>query len=317
MPGFGQVGRQNMAMRTLTRVLPAVFAGILVVFAPTVAAAPVPGSSQPQLPFPLAMQPDGVQATSAALAEGNTGLLVWSRQPATRVPIASITKVMTAIVVLESGDLDRPVTVSRAALDYAASEGGSTADLAPGEVLTARQLLYAMLLPSGCEAAYALAEAYGPGQAAFLAKMNDTARRLGMTDTHFADPSGLPIPDDYATYSTAADLVRLGRHAMSIPVFREIVGSPVHHQPAGPANSAHTWESTNDLLGRYPGVTGIKTGNTDAAGTCLLFEASRGGQRLIGVVLNSSPFDMAAATADAERLMNWGFLPILSTLPIG
>lgn len=306
-----------MAMRTPTRVLPAALAGILVVFAPTVAAAPISGSSHPQLPLPPAMQPQGVQAAAAALAEAGTGLLVWSRQPGARVPIASITKVMTAIVVLESGDLDRPVRVPQAAIDYAAAEGGSTADLAAGEVLTGHQLLYAMLLPSGCEAAYALAEAYGPGQGAFLAKMNDTARRLGMTDTHFTDPSGLPVPDDYATYSTAADLVRLGRHAMSDPIFRRIVGSPVHHQPAGPANRYHIWENTNDLLGRYPGTAGIKTGNTDAAGTCLLFEASRGTQRLIGVVLNSSTHDMAAATADAERLMNWGFLPILSTLPIG
>ncbi|HLS75736.1 MAG TPA: serine hydrolase [Nocardia sp.] len=314
-------------MRILPRVVPAALAGMLVVFAPlltpgaapapTATAAPAPGSSQGQLPFPFAMQPDGVRAASAALAEANTGLLLWSRQPTARVPIASITKVMTAVVVLESGDLDRPVTVTRAALDYAASEGGSTANLNSGEVLTGRQLLYAMMLPSGCEAAYALAEAYGPGQQGFLAKMNDTARRLGMADTHFADPSGLPIPDDYATWSTAADLVRLARHAMSIPLFRQIVAIPVHHEPAGPTHKAFTWENTNDLLGRYPGIAGIKTGNTDAAGTCLLFEASRGGQRLIGVVLNSSPWDMDAATADAERLMNWGFVPILSGLPIG
>lgn len=295
----------------------AAVAGILVIFAPTAAAAPAPGSSQPQLPFPLSLQPDGVQASAAALVEANTGVMLWSRQPDIRLPIASITKVMTAVVVLESGDLERPITVGREAVDYAASYGGSTAGLAPGEVLTARQLLYAMMLPSGCDASYALAEAYGPGQGAFIAKMNDTARRLGMSNTHFSDPSGLPAPDDFATYSTPADLVKLGRHAMADPVFREVAKAQVYHQPAGPANREHVWETTNGLLREYAGATGIKTGSTNAAGTCLLFEASRGGQRLIGVVLNSSPDDLATATADATRIMDWGFLPILSLLPLG
>lgn len=303
-----------MAMRSYARVLLAVAAGILVVFAPTAAAAPAPGSSHTQLPFPLSLQPDGVRAPAAALAEANTGMIVWSRQPDIRLPIASITKVTTAVVVLESGDLERPITVPRSAVDYAAAYGGSTAGLAPGEVLTARQLLYAMMLPSGCDAAYALAEAYGPGQDAFLAKMNATAQRLGMPNTHFSDPSGLPAPDDFSTYSTPAELVRLGRHAMAHPIFREIAGSPIYHQPAGPANRDHVWETTNGLLREYAGTTGIKTGSTNAAGTCLLFEASRGGQRLIGVVLNSSPDDLAAATADAQRVLNWGFIPILSSL---
>ncbi|MEU1980346.1 serine hydrolase [Nocardia sp. NPDC019395] len=302
-------------MRTYVRVLLAALAGILVVFAPTAVAAPVPGSSQ--LPFPLTLQPDGIQAPGAALAEANTGAILWSRAPDTRVPIASIAKVMTAVVVLESGDLERPVTVGQSAVADTAAHGGSTADLVPGEVLTARQLLYAMMLPSGCDAAYALAEAYGPGRAGFVAKMNATARRLGMPNTYFSDPSGLPVPDDFSTYSTPAELVRLGRHAMNHPVFREIVKSEIYHQPAGPGNRDHVWETTNGLLREYAGTTGIKTGSTNAAGTCLLFEASRGGQRLIGVVLNSSPDDLDAATADAKRIMDWGFVPILSSLPIG
>lgn len=290
---------------------------MLVVFAPTVAAAPAPGASLAPFPFPLSLQPEGVRAPAAALAEAHTGLIVWSRQPDTRVPIASITKVMTAVVVLEAGDLERPVAVPRAAIDYAAAYGGSTAGLAVGEVLTARQLLYAMMLPSGCEAAYALAEAFGPGQGAFIAEMNATAQRLGMSNTHFSDPSGLPAPDDFATYSTPADLVKLGRHAMAHPVFREIARAQTHHQPAGPANREHFWKTTNGLLRDYPGTTGIKTGSTIAAGTCLLFEASRGAQRLIGVVLNSSPHDPAAAAADATHILNWGFLPVLDSRSAG
>lgn len=300
-------------MRSYARVLPVVVAGILVVFAPTVPAAPPADVSRAQLPFPLALQPEGIQAPSAALAEAHTGLIVWSRESDTRVPIASLTKVMTAMVVLEANDLGRPVTVSQAAVDYAAAHGGSTAGLVPGEVLTARQLLYAMMLPSGCDAAYALAEAFGPGQEAFIGKMNATAQRLGMPNSHFSDPSGLPVPDGFATYSTPAELVRLGRHAMAHPVFREIVKTPTYHQPAGPANRDHLWQTTNDLLGEYPGTTGIKTGFTDAAGSCLMFEASRGAQRLIGVVLNSAPGDVDVAIADAKRTMNWGFMPILGS----
>ncbi|TLF79103.1 D-alanyl-D-alanine carboxypeptidase family protein [Nocardia cyriacigeorgica] len=303
-------------MRTYVRAFPAAIAGALVFFAPTVAAAPVAGGSNDQAPFPVALQPDDIRARGAALAEGNTGVVVWSRQADVRVPVASLTKVMTAVVVLESGDLERPVTVPQSAIDASAAHGGSSAGLVAGEVLTARQLLYAMMLPSGCDAAYALAEAFGPGREAFIGKMNATARRLGMGNSHFTDPSGLPVPDDFATYSTPADMVRLGHHAMGNPVFREIVGTRVFHQPAGPATRAHVWENTNDLLHRYPGTTGIKTGSTNAAGTCLLFEARRGAQRLIGVVLHSSPYDLDAATADAERIMNWGFLPILSSLPI-
>lgn len=305
-----------MAMRTHPRVLSAALAGVLVAFAPAVAAAPIPGGSA-QLPFPLMLQPEGVQASAAALAEAGTGVVVWSREPDTRLPIASLTKVMTAVVVLEDGDLERPITVSQAAVDSAAAHGGSTAGLVPGEVLTARELLYAMMLPSGCDASYALAEAFGPGREAFVARMNATAHRLGMPNTYFSDPSGLPVPDDFATYSTAAELLRLGRHAMANPVFREIVGTPVRHQPAGTAHRHHIWENTNGLLREYPGTAGIKTGSTNAAGTCLLFEAARGGQRLIGVVLNSSPDDLDAATADARRLMDWGFVPILGSVPVG
>ncbi|WP_227982296.1 D-alanyl-D-alanine carboxypeptidase family protein [Nocardia spumae] len=304
-------------MRPYARVLPAAVVGLLAVFAPLAAPVSVSGISHAQPPFPLSAQPDGVRAPTAALAEANTGVIVWARQPDARVPIASITKVMTAMVVLESGDLERPITVPQAAVDYAAANDGSSAGLAAGEVLTTRQLLYAMMLPSGCDAAYALADAYGPGQDGFVAKMNATAQRLGLVNTHFTDPSGLPVPDDFSTYSTAADLLRLGRNAMGHPVFREIVKSQIYHQPAGPANRDHVWETTNGLLREYPGATGIKTGSTDAAGTCLLFEASRGGQRLIGVVLNSSPDDPAATTADAERMMDWGFVPILSSLPLG
>jgi serine-type D-Ala-D-Ala carboxypeptidase (penicillin-binding protein 5/6) len=313
---FGRFRRHNVPMASFARLLLAVLAGSLVVVTgPAAAAAPTVSVSHDQLPFWPTAEPEGVRAPGAELADGITGTALWSREANTPVPIASITKVMTALVVLEAGDLDRPVTVPEEVVGYDSRYGASTADLVPGEVLTTRQLLYAMLLPSGCDAAYALAEAYGPGQAGFLAKMNDTARRLGMAGTHFSDPSGLPDPTEYSTYSTPADLVKLGMRAMSLPVFREIVGQQAYHLAAGPGNREHDWWTTNRLLREYPGAAGIKTGSTDAAGTCLLFETVRAGVPLIGVVLHSSADSGAAAADDAERMVNWIYDPVLSVLP--
>jgi D-alanyl-D-alanine carboxypeptidase (penicillin-binding protein 5/6) len=110
------------------------------------------------------------------------------------------------------------------AISYVASHGASSAGLRAGDVLTARQLLDAMLLPSGCDAAYVLATAYGPGRAAFVAKMNAEARRLGLAKTHFANFDGLPYPTPRATYSTPASLIALGRAAMALAAFRATVG---------------------------------------------------------------------------------------------
>ncbi|WP_225731432.1 MULTISPECIES: D-alanyl-D-alanine carboxypeptidase family protein [unclassified Nocardia] len=297
-------------MRSFAGLMLSAVAGALLV-------TPAPSSADTHLPFWPSPEPLGVQAPLAELADGNTGAVRWSRQPDSPAPIGSITKVMTALVVIGAGDLDRNITVPQAIIAYDNKYGASTAGLAPGEVLTARQLLYALLLPSGCDAAYALAEAYGPGQAGFIDKMNDTARQLGLAGTHFTDPSGLPNPSDFSTYSTPADLVRLGLRAMSLPIFRDIVRSQNYHLPAGPNNRDHVWQTTNLLLHDYPGTAGIKTGSTDAAGTCLLFEAVRAGQPLIGVVLHSSPDSETVAEDDAVHMLNWGFGPILSALPIG
>ncbi|MDE1674152.1 MULTISPECIES: D-alanyl-D-alanine carboxypeptidase family protein [Nocardia] len=304
-------------MRTFARLLRAGVAGALIMVAGHgIAVAPAASGAHIQLPW-LTTEPDAVQASGAALAEGITGTVLWSRQPNTPVPIASIAKVMTALVVINSGDLDRGITVPREIIAYCTEYDGSTAGLAPGEVLTARQLLYAMMLPSGCDAAYTLADAYGPGHDGFIARMNDTARQMGLAGTHFTDPSGLPAPTDHSTYSTPADLVTLGLRAMSTPEFRDIARSKSYHVPAGPGNRAHLWQTTNLLLHDYPGAIGIKTGWTDAAGTCLLFETVRAGIPLIGVVLHSSPHSDVAAKDDAERMLNWAYDPILSVLPIG
>ncbi len=221
--------------------------------------------------------------------------------------MASVTKVMTALLVLESGDLGRKIQVPKAAVRYAWKYGGETAALRPRDVLTARELLEALLLPSGADAAYTLANAYGPGMDAFLARMNATAARMGMGHTHFTSPDGLPYPTETSTYSTPSDLLRLGLAAMRYPVFRSIVDRSFYHLAKGRGHHGYWWDNTDELIGSYRGAVGIKTGYTDEAGHCLLFEAARDGRVLIGVVLHSPATGPAAGARDAARMLNWGF----------
>ena len=251
--------------------------------------------------------PKGVKAKGAVLANAATGQVLWGRGLNTELPMASVTKVMTALIVVDSGNLGREIRVPKAAFNYAWKYGGETASLRPGDVLTVQQLLEALLLPSGADAAYTLANAYGPGLAAFIARMNATAARMGMTHTHFTSPDGLPYPTETSTYSTPADLLTLGLAAMRSPVFRSIVGQRFYNLPKGPGHHQYWWDNTNDLIGWYQGAVGIKTGYTDDAGHCLLFEAVRNGRALIGAVLDSPTTGAAAGAQDAARMMNWGF----------
>jgi D-alanyl-D-alanine carboxypeptidase (penicillin-binding protein 5/6) len=256
---------------------------------------------------PRTSAPSGVHALGAALENQQTGQLLWSRAANTKRPIGSITKVMTALVVLRAGDLNRELTVSQAAVSYARENDGSTAGLHAGDKLTAEQLLEAMLVPSGCDAAYVLASAYGPGIPAFVAKMNALARQLGLGHTHFANADGLPVPTEHSTYSTPADLLVIARDAMTYPMFRAIVAAHRFALPAGPGHHAYIWHTTNQLISKYPGMIGIKTGSTLAAGYCFLFADQRGSGTLIGVVLDSSSISRSYSFTDAEQLLNWGF----------
>ncbi|HXB48720.1 MAG TPA: D-alanyl-D-alanine carboxypeptidase [Streptosporangiaceae bacterium] len=255
-----------------------------------------------------ASSPRRVAATGGALADAGTKRLLWSRKLTTERPIGSITKVMTALLVIESGGLNRKIRIPKAVIAYVAKYQGESAGLHPGDVVTARDLLEALLLQSGCDAAYVLATTYGPGMPAFLAKMNAKAAQLGMTHTHFTSPDGLPYPSEYSTYSTPADLLTLGMAAMKLPVFRAIVGQRFYHIARRKGHHhAYWWDNTNGLIGTYRGADGIKTGYTDAAKHCLLFEAVRHGKTLIGDVLGSPTTGPDAAAQAAARLMNWGF----------
>ena len=256
--------------------------------------------------------PAGIRSHYAELANAATGANLWSRSSVIKRPMGSVTKVMTAYVVLTTRGLNlkRVITVPSGIVAYDKRFDASTAGLRPGEKLTTLQLLYAMLLPSGCDAAYTLASAYGPGLTAFIARMNATARTLGLAKTHFTDPSGLPNPGPYSSYSTAHDLIALGRDAMKNKTFATIVAARGYKVASSGTHLAHAWKNLDPLLGKFPGAIGIKTGFTSAAGQCLLFEARRGSKTLIGVVLDSSGVNspsLAAAASDAVTMLDWGF----------
>ena len=251
--------------------------------------------------------PAGVAAWSAAVENAATGRLLWSRGLNTERPMASITKVMTAYLVIRAGHLDRKITIPVAVSGYVRAHNASSAGLRPGDRLTARQLLYALLLPSGADAAYTLAKAYGPGLSRFVTRMNATARQLRMRRTHFSNFDGLPYPTSYSNYSTAKNLLVLGRAAMRLPGFRPVVAKRSYRLAAGPGHHAYRWKNLNPLLGRYPGAIGIKPGYTRAAGQCLLFEATRHGHTVIGVTLHSRGSISSVNPADATRILNWAF----------
>ena len=276
------------------------------------AAASTPvASSSPSLPTGPVIQitgaPKAVKAKGAILVDADTGQVLWGRDVNTERPMASLTKVMTALQVLKSGNLDQKIKVQKAAVTYAWKYGGETASLRPGDTFTAQQLMTALLLASGADAAYTLASTYGPGLNAFVAKMNATAAQMGMKNTHFTSPDGLPYPTETSTYSTPSDLVMLGLAAMRYPAFRSIVDVKFDNLAKGSGHNHYWWQNTSAFIGSYKGAIGIKDGYTDKAGHCLLFEAVRNGRHLIGVVLDSPASGVSAGAQDAGKMLNWGF----------
>jgi D-alanyl-D-alanine carboxypeptidase (penicillin-binding protein 5/6) len=255
----------------------------------------------------VAGAPKGVKAKAGILVDATTGQVLWSEGENTVRPIASITKVMTALVILQAGGLDRKIAVPKAVTAYVAKYDANAAGLIPGQVFTVDELLHPMLIMSAADAAYTLANANGPGLPAFIAKMNAEAAKLGLAHTHFTSPDGLPYPTETSTFSTPAELVKLGEIAMGYQEFRSIVALHYYNLPKGNGHSAYSFTSSNELIGHYPGVVGIKTGFTDVAGHTLLFEAVRGNRTLIGDVLGSPPSGPASGAQDAAKVLTWGF----------
>jgi D-alanyl-D-alanine carboxypeptidase (penicillin-binding protein 5/6) len=284
-----------------------------------VAAAPAQAATAPS-----------VSAKGAFIFDNTANKTLWGKAADTKRQMASTTKSMTATVVLGTTNLnlDRKVTVKQAYRDYVTRNGASTADLKTGDKLTVRQLLYALMLPSGCDAAMALADTFGTGSTtaartkSFISQMNTKARSLGMTNTKYDSFDGISPTGN--NYTTPRDMAKLGRKLLSYSVLRTVVKTQKSVQKATTSSGGtrtYTWYNTNKLLGSYSGAIGIKTGTGTAAGPCLLFAATRNGRTVIGVLLNSST--TTQRFTDAARMLDWAFgtstasTMQLRTLPAG
>ncbi len=248
----------------------------------------------------MAAQEPAVSAKVAYVID-SVGTVHFGKRETKRVPVASLVKIMTAYVVLQEARPGDTVKVTATDVTYAARGGAATAGLRKGERFTVRDLLYALMLPSGADAANALARHYGPGKTAFVAKMNRTARALGLTDTRYTNADGMPTPAN-GGYSTAVDQAKLAQHALENDLFTTVVGTRTHKVAKTAVHRAHTWRNTNKLLSRADGVLGVKTGYTNAAGHCLLFAGERDGVRIVGVLLGESKDERRFSTA--ERLLD-------------
>lgn len=229
-----------------------------------------------------------INAMAAVVVEMNTGRVLYSKNATEKRSIASTTKIMTAIIALEKGDIYDEVLISK----KAAWTGGSTMGVKMDQVYTMKELLYALLLSSANDAAVAIAEHIGGTVEGFADLMNSKAKSLGMADSHFITPHGL---DTENQYSTAYDLAILTRYALKNEIFSRIVATTDYRI------TGHGLYNTNDLLAACPGVDGVKTGYTGKAGRCLVSTALRDGMRVISVVLGS-PTKSARAYASRELL---------------
>lgn len=237
--------------------------------------------------------PPAVTADAAILIDMATGAVFYSRDADKQLPMASTTKIMTAMLVLESLDLDKKVKVPGAAIGVP----GSGAGLQRGETLTVRQLMYALMVASGNEAAVTLAIAAEGSIDRFVARMNERAEELGLASTHFVNANGL---HHERHYSSARNLAELSRLAMQDPVFRRIVDTQEYDLGRG-----RLLKNSNGLLEKVPWVDGIKTGSTPYADYCLVASGTRDGLTLISVILGAR--DDETRSAETLALLEYGF----------
>ena len=287
-------GNRRRVHRRLLAVLLVAAVGALPSAPPAVAHPAVARPAAVAGPPPGPVAPPRVQARSFLLADAATGQVLLARDPARARPMASTTKVMTALLVLERLPQQRIVTIGPGPTRTSTP---STLGLRAGERLTVRQLLLGLLLESANDSAVALAEAVDGSEAAFVRRMNRRAAALGLTATHYASPHGLDRPGHH---TSARDLARLWTVAMRRPDFRALVATrrATIPGPRGPRRFANR----DELLFTYRWTEGGKTGFTNLAGRCLVASVSRGGRRLVGVALGSGN-----AFSDLRALFDYGF----------
>lgn len=263
--------------------LVAVFTAVTIIFFMTV----LPATAEP-----ATME---LSAQSAVLIEAESGQILYSKAENQILPMASTTKIMTALVALELCPLNRPITVSSEAVGVE----GSSIYLTEGEILTLEQLLYAMLLESANDAAAAIAIGISGSILSFANEMNRKADELGLVHTHFTNPHGL---DDELHYTTAFELAMITRAAMKNEAFRTIVSTRKTTIPHDGNAGVRLLVNHNKLLRLYDGCIGVKTGFTKRSGRCLVSAAERDGIILIAVTLHA-PDDWN----DHTKLFDYGF----------
>ncbi|HOV69840.1 MAG TPA: D-alanyl-D-alanine carboxypeptidase family protein [Clostridia bacterium] len=236
-----------------------------------------------------------VNASGAVLMEANSNRVLYSKNPHKRLPMASTTKIMTAIIAIENSNPEETVTVGANAVGVE----GSSIYLQAGEKLKLGDLLYGLMLASGNDAAVAIAEHVGGSVERFVEMMNKKAQELGLKNTHFTNPSGLHNPNHY---TSAYDLAKLACYGMKNEMFREITSTKVKRIPWQGRDYPRFLRNKNRILNEYAGGNGIKTGFTKAAGRCLVASAQRNGMQLVCAVINAP--DMFA---DCMAMMDWGF----------
>ena len=233
-----------------------------------------------------------INATAAVIMDMKSGRIFYEKNARVRRSMASTTKIMTAIVAIENSDLEEEVTVSK----RAAQINGSVINLRQDEKLSLLDLLYGLMLPSGNDAAIAIAEHVGGTVEGFCEMMNRKAVSLGAVNTHFTSPHGLDMPEHY---TTALELAQITAYALKNPIFNKIVSTK---EATIPNRDLY---NTNELLGVYPGVDGVKTGYTGQAGRCLVTSATKNQMRIISVVLGSPT--RTARAQSSTTLLNYAF----------
>ncbi len=245
-------------------------------------------------------EPSGLSAASAILIEAETGTVLYEKNSDVKRAMASTTKIMTAILTIEAGDLDSEFVVD----SYAIMVEGTSMGLQQGDRVSRRDLLYGILLPSGNDAANAAAVSVAGSIGGFVEMMNEKAEELGLASTHFVTPSGL---DADGHYTTARDLAMLTAYAMKNETFREIVACSSAQVEFGDPPYLRTLYNSNKMLHRYDGAIGVKTGFTDNARRCLVSAAERDGVELIAVTLNAGD-----DWNDHTKMLDYGFTQVYS-----
>ena len=254
-----------------------------------------------------------LNSEAAILVEISTGRIIYEKNSTKKLYPASTTKILTAILVIENCNLDDLVTVRESALNNIPT-GYVTCNLRAGEILTVRDLLYALMIPSANDAAYVLAEHVGGSVENFSVMMNDKAREIGCKTTHFVNPNG--IHDD-SHYSTAYDLYLIANYSMKNETFRNLVSVTEYTLPATEKypSDDRILKTTNELLNKnsrnyyYKNAIGIKTGYTVKAGNCLVAAASRDGLEFIAVVLNGGTTEagLNSRYVDSKKLFEYAY----------